>query len=114
MSSPARKLWHYRVAAKRPGGKWFGPRACDAAACAMVLGWYLLVYLIVRPLADAPVVDSWVYSHAVDIFTHTGSIRFAGYSQATPALQVLYGAGWSRLFGASPASLDLSVAILGA
>jgi len=80
----------------------------------MVLGWYLLVYLIVRPLADAPVVDSWVYSHAVDIFTHTGSIRFAGYSQATPALQVLYGAGWSRLFGASPASLDLSVAILGA
>lgn len=80
----------------------------------MVLGWYLLVYLIVRPLADAPVVDSWVYSHAVEAFRQTGHIRFAGYSQATPALQVLYGAAWSRLFGGSSASLDLSVAILGA
>jgi len=80
----------------------------------MVLGWYLLVYLIVRPLADAPVVDSWVYAHAVEFFRQTGRIQFAGFSQATPALQVLYGAAWSRVFGGSAASLDLSVAVLGA
>jgi hypothetical protein len=73
-----------------------------------------MVYLVVRPLADASVVDSWVYSHAVDIFRQSGSIRFAGYSQATPALQVLYGAAWSRIFGGSFASLDISVATLGA
>lgn len=103
-----------RVAAESPTGKWISQYAAGLAACAMVLGWYLVVYLIIRPLADASVVDSWVYSHAVDIFMRDGSIRFAGYSQATPALQVLYGAAWSRFFGAGYASLDVSVATLGA
>src|SRR5208282_3299073 len=113
MNNPARKFSHYRVAAKGWAGKWIRQHA-GACACFMVLGWYLLVYLIVHPLADAPVVDSWVYAHAVEFFRHTGRIRFAGYSQATPALQVLYGAAWSRVFGGGAASLDLSVAVLGA
>jgi len=85
-----------------------------AAAFLVVVGWYLLVYLVVHPLADAQVVDSWIFAHAVEFFRQTGSIRFAGYTQAMPALQVLYGAAWSRLFGSSAVSLDLSVAILGA
>ncbi len=114
MDNPAgRKIPHSRVAAKGRAGKWTRERA-TAGAFFLVIGWYLLAYLIARPLADAPVVDSWVYSHAVEFFRQTGSIRFAGYSQATPALLVLYGAAWSRVFGGSAASLDVSVAVLGA
>ncbi|HTY54996.1 MAG TPA: glycosyltransferase family 39 protein [Candidatus Binataceae bacterium] len=113
MNGPARKFTNYRVAAGHLARKWTDPRGW-VAAILMVFGWYLLVYLIVRPLADAPVADSWVYSNAVDFFRRNGSIRFAGYSQATPLLQVLYGAAWSRVFGVGAASLDLSVAMLGA
>lgn len=84
------------------------------AAALLVAGWYGLVYLMVRPLADAPVVDSWIYQHAVELLRRTGEIRFVGYTQAMPLGQVVYGALWSRLFGAGYASLDLSVAVLGA
>src|SRR5208282_4961396 len=69
---------------------------------------------IVRPLADAPVIDAWIYSHAVRLFAATGRLRFAGFTEAMPVAQVLYGAAWGRLFGASEVSLDLSVACLGA
>lgn len=85
-----------------------------AAAALLVTGWYGLVYVVVRPLADAPVVDSWIYQHAVELVRRTGEIGFVGYTQAMPLTQVLYGALWSRLFGASYVSMDLSVAFLGA
>jgi len=79
-----------------------------------VMSWYLLAYLAVRPLANAPVVDSWIYTHAVRVLETTGKLRFIGFTQAMPIAQVIYGAAWSRLFGASSGSLELSVACLGA
>jgi len=88
--------------------------AGQEAVIAGVIAWYAAVYLIVRPLADAPVIDGWIYSHAVRLFAATGRLRFAGFTEAMPAAQVLYGAAWGRLFGASEVSLDLSVACLGA
>src|SRR5258708_36806053 len=72
----------------------------------IVLAWYGLVYLFIRPLTDAPVLDSWVYEHAVRWFELKGSFQFPGFTQAMPIGQVLYVAGWSRLFGFSSKSLD--------
>ncbi len=89
-------------------------RAGQGAVIAGVVAWYAAVYLIVRPLADAPVIDAWIYSHAVRLFAATGRLRFGGFTEAMPVAQVLYGAAWGRLFGASEVSLDLSVAGLGA
>jgi hypothetical protein len=86
---------------------------CDLAAGGLVILWYCIVYFAVRPLTEAPVIDSWVYEHAVAHFNQSGRIQFAGYTQATPVLQVLYGAAWSHLFGATSRSLDLSTALLG-
>src|SRR5581483_1162187 len=69
--------------------------------------------MVARPLSDAPVVDSWIYQHAVRALAETGRLRFGGYTQAMPVGQTLYGLAWSRLFGPSAPSLDLSVALLG-
>jgi hypothetical protein len=88
------------------------PVADVAAACIVIL-WYCIAYWAASPLTEAPVIDSWVYEHAVVHFSQTGRIQFAGYTQATPVLQVLYGVAWSHLFGATSRSLDLSTALLG-
>ena len=91
-----------------------GRSVWPAAVTASVIAWYAAVYLVIRPLTDAPVIDGWIYSHAVRLFAATGRLRFAGFTEAMPAAQVLYGAAWGGLFGAGEASLDLSVALLGA
>jgi hypothetical protein len=89
-----------------------GRRGLGAAA-ALIAGWYAFAWLVVRPLSGAPVVDSWLYQHAVTAFAHSGRLRFAGFTQAMPVGQVIYGLAWSRLFGTSAPSFDLSVAVLG-
>src|SRR5437879_4346103 len=90
----------------------FGSRGFYFAAVAIVT-WYGIVYLAIRPLTAAPVGDSWVYEHAVAHFNRTREIQFAGFTQAQPAAQVLYGVAWSRLFGDSSRSLDIATALLG-
>ncbi|MGH7864432.1 MAG: ArnT family glycosyltransferase [Candidatus Binataceae bacterium] len=83
---------------------------------AAISAWFAFSYAAIRPLADAPVVDSWIYADAARWLAATGSVRFAGYTEAMPVGQVAYGAAWAWLFGSSDASLDLSVmmmAILG-
>jgi hypothetical protein len=88
----------------------------DFAVAIIVILWYCTVYFGVRPLTEAPVGDSWVYEHAVTHFNHNGNIQFPGFTQAMPVVQVLYGVAWSRLFGESSRSLDIStvtLAILG-
>lgn len=82
-------------------------------AAAMIAGWYAFAWLTVRPLTGAPVVDSWVYQHAVTALANGGVLRFAGYTEAMPVGQVIYGLAWTRLFGAGSPSFDLSVAVLG-
>jgi hypothetical protein len=84
------------------------------AAAAAIAGWYALVWLLVRPLCNAPVADSWLYAASARYFAHTGVMRFAGYTDAMPVAQIVLGAMWSKLFGASYSSLDLSLAIVGA
>jgi hypothetical protein len=87
-------------------------RRAGWAAAAVVVGWYGFALLILHPLTDAPVVDSWLYGSAVRRFLRTGEMRFAGYSQAMPIAQVYYGVAWSHLFGGNSASLEVSVVML--
>ena len=87
-------------------------RRAGWAAATAVIGWYVFALLILHPLTDAPVVDSWLYGSAVRRFLRTGEIRFAGYSQAMPIAQVFYGAAWAHLFGANSASLEISTVVL--
>jgi 4-amino-4-deoxy-L-arabinose transferase-like glycosyltransferase len=82
------------------------------AAVAAVVGWYVFALLILHPLTDAPVVDSWLYGSSVRRFLRTGEIRFAGYTQAMPIAQVVYGVAWARIFGGNSASLEISVVVL--
>jgi len=87
-------------------------RRAGWAAAAVVVGWYVFALAILHPLTDAPVVDSWLYGSAVRRFIRTGEIRFAGFTQVMPIAQVIYGAVWSRAFGANSVSLELSVVTL--
>jgi hypothetical protein len=82
------------------------------AAAGAVIGWYVFAFWILHPLTDAPVVDSWLYGSAVRRYLRTGEIRFAGFSQAMPIAQVIYGVGWAHLFGGNSASLEISVVVL--
>ncbi len=82
------------------------------AAASAVIGWYVFALLILYPLTDAPVVDSWLYASAVRRFLRTGEIRFAGYTQAMPIAQVFYGVGWAHAFGANSVSLEISTVVL--
>ncbi len=87
-------------------------RRAGWAAAAAVVGWYVFALAILHPLTDAPVVDSWLYGSAVRRFLRTGEIRFAGFTQAMPIAQVLYGVAWSHAFGANSVSLEISVVTL--
>src|ERR1700722_12274872 len=88
-------------------------RRGGAVAIGVVLGWYALALAVLHPLADGPVVDSWIYGESVRWFRATGEMRFPGFTETMPVAQVLYGAAWGSIFGTSAASLDLASAFLG-
>src|SRR5260370_14733729 len=87
-------------------------RRAGWAVAAIVIGWYVFALAILHPLTDAPVVDSWLYASAVRRFLRPGEIRWAGFTQAMPIVQVLYGAGWARAFGATGVSLEISTVLI--
>ena len=89
-------------------------KRASAVAIAVVAGWYLFAFALIHPLANAPVGDSWIYAEAVKWFRHSGEVHFAGFTAAMPVAQVIYGAAWASWFGLAPASLDISIAFLGA
>jgi hypothetical protein len=87
-------------------------RRAGWAVATAVIGWYVFALLILHPLTDAPVVDSWLYGSAVRRFMRTGEIRFAGFTQAMPIAQVVYGVAWAHAFGGNSVSLEISVVTL--
>jgi hypothetical protein len=87
-------------------------RRAGWAAAAVVVGWYVFALWLLHPLTDAPVVDSWLYGSAVRRFLRTGEIRFAGFTQAMPIAQVVYGVAWAHAFGGNSVSLEISVVVL--
>lgn len=94
-------------------GTRFRPKRLIVPLAAMLpLAWFAITYLVLRPLANGPVVDSWIYLRAVKNL-RTGVFAIPGFTAALPLAQIAYGALWSRLFGLSYPALDLSVASLG-
>src|SRR5271155_1674453 len=87
-------------------------RRAGWAAAAAIVGWYVFALAILYPLTDAPVADSWLYASAVRRFLRTGEIRFAGFTQAMPIAQVIYGAAWGRAFGANAVSLEIATVMV--
>ncbi|HLX36314.1 MAG TPA: hypothetical protein VKR29_00885 [Candidatus Binataceae bacterium] len=88
-------------------------RYWGAAAIAVVVGWYAFALAVLHPLANGPVIDSWIYNESVRWFLATGQFRFVGYTETMPVAQVVYGAAWGALFGTSAISLDLANVALG-
>jgi Dolichyl-phosphate-mannose-protein mannosyltransferase len=88
-------------------------RITGLVTSAALILWLCFVYLAAHPLTEAPVIDSWIYEHAVMHFNRTGRIQFAGFTEALPVAQVLYGVAWSRVLGETSRSLDISTALLG-
>jgi len=88
------------------------PSAIALLAPLAPLVWFAIAYMVIRPLAAGPVVDSWIYRRAVKNLA-AGILALPGFTAAMPVAQIAYGALWSRLFGLSYPALDLSVALLG-
>ena len=76
------------------------------------LAWFAVAFLVVRPLTNGPVVDSWIYLRAVKNL-RAGVLALPGFTAALPFAQIVYGTLWSFLFGLNYVSLDCSVAVLG-
>jgi hypothetical protein len=89
------------------------PDGRRSEACGLLLPvlWFALVFVIARPLVNGPVADSWIYLRAVKRL-RAGSISLPGFTAATPFLQMVYGALWSRLFGLDYVALYWSVIVL--
>ncbi len=87
-------------------------RLIAALGLFMPVLWFAVVFLWVRPLANGPVADSWVYLRMIKRL-NAAVMSLPGFTAAIPVAQILYGALWSRLFGLSYVSLDWSVALLG-
>ena len=87
-------------------------RRLAAIGLLLPVTWFAAVSLLVWPLVNGPVADSWIYLRAVKRL-NGGTISFPGYSAAMPLLQVVYGALWSRLFGLDYVSLNWSMVLLG-
>jgi hypothetical protein len=92
-------------------GTRLGWRGIEALGLLLPVLWFALVFAIARPLVNGPVADSWIYLRAIKRLT-AGTMSLPGFTAATPLLQILYGAFWSRLFGLDYISLDWSVIVL--
>ncbi len=78
----------------------------------IAVGWYALSFALLHPLANGPVADSWLYGESARCLCETHQLRFAGFTEAMPVAQAVYGAIWTCLFGGNPASLDTASAVL--
>src|ERR1700675_514125 len=88
-------------------------RRGGVVAIGAVLVWYGFALVLLYPLANGPVADSWIYGEAARWFRATGEIKFPGFTETMPVAQVIYGAAWSSIFGTSAPSLDLANTFLG-
>ncbi len=62
---------------------------------------FALVVLLVDPRGDMPLNDDWNFALATWEFADTGELRFARLTGMSLRTQVLWGALWTRAFGAS-------------
>jgi hypothetical protein len=76
------------------------------------LGLIVLVWtaplVALRPLADSPFVDDWVYAWAVEHLLHTGQLKILDWSVSQDVAHVLWGALFCLPLGFSFTALRLS------
>jgi len=80
-------------------------------SCLVAAGFTAVVVLI-DPRGDFPLNDDWNFALAAWNFSETGVVRLARFTGMSLRLQVLWGAGWTRLFGESFEVLRASTLIL--
>lgn len=80
----------------------------------IVLLLFAAAALIVRPSGDMPLNDDFNFAHATWHFAETGTIEFTRLTGMSLRLQVLWGALWTSLFGASFVTLRASTLFLAA
>ena len=87
-----------------PDREWLALLAIVAAFAA---GW-----LLVRPGANAPVIDDWVYAWSVEHLVKTGRLQVLEISAFYPIAQILWGGLFARLAGFSFVVLRSSTVVL--
>ena len=68
--------------------------------------------LLLRPFADIPNNDDWAYAFTVRTLLETGRLRLSDWATPNLVSQALWGALFSRLFGAGYGALRLSTLVL--
>ncbi len=73
---------------------------------------YILTFLIMLPLRNQTYQDDWAYMLSVKNFLNTGILKVSDWSSASLIFQIYWGSIFSKIFGASLATLNLSTITL--
>jgi hypothetical protein len=84
----------------------------DLLALAAIVALFATGWLLVRPQADVPVIDDWVYAWSVEHLLKTGRLQVLEFSAIYPLFQIAWGALFARVAGFSFVALRLSTVVL--
>jgi hypothetical protein len=80
----------------------------------LIIGFIWVVMAVaVNPIGEFPLNDDWSYSRAVYSLVSDGQLRFTGWQSVPLIVQVIWGAGFCKLFGFSFTTLRISTLVLG-
>ena len=79
----------------------------------VLLGIWILLILLINPLGDFPLNDSWSYAKPVESLLKGQGIQYTGWMSMTLFTQVLWGALWCKIGGFSFTILRFSTLFLG-
>ena len=86
----------------------------DWPAVLAIAGVFAAGWLLVGPLANAPVIDDWVYAWSVERLLQTGRLQILDISAVYPVAQILWGALFAWVLGFSFGALRASTVVLSA
>jgi dolichyl-phosphate-mannose-protein mannosyltransferase len=87
-------------------------RSREWPALLVIAGVFAVGWLLVRPRANVPVIDDWVYAWSVEHLVDTGQLRVLEISAFYPIAQILWGALFASLAGFSFVVLRASTVVL--
>ncbi len=73
---------------------------------------YVGICIVMLPLYNKAYLDDFAYAQTVRNFVNTGILKISDWTAVTLIFQVFWGALFSRIFGFSLASLQLSTIVL--
>jgi hypothetical protein len=89
-------------------------RLRDIVEIACVLCLWAAAIAFIRPAGEFPLLDDWDFTIATWNFARTGHFQFTPFTAVNLRAMVLWGAAWTRAFGASFFVLRCSTLFLGA